>query len=87
MVFCAPLTIIRMYPDWQFWFWWRSVFVKKGDFVYRDETTGAEVSPGERMRWVRRITMAVVKRDWMIDVVSNGFKRFGTGHLLRGLKV
>lgn len=34
-----------MYPDWQFWFWFRSVFYKKNDFVYRDEKTGKEVKP------------------------------------------
>jgi hypothetical protein len=32
-----------MYPDWQYWFWLRSIFWKRGDFEYRDEKTGEEV--------------------------------------------
>jgi hypothetical protein len=82
-----------MYPDWQLWFWWRSVFLKKGDFMYRDEKTGAEVSPGEGIRWTRRITMiviltgAVIKRDWMMDMASQGLRKLDARHLLRGLKI
>lgn len=39
-----------MYPDWQFLYWFRSVFWKKNDFVYRDERTGQEVRPGAKRR-------------------------------------
>ncbi|KAF2654527.1 cyclohexanone 1,2-monooxygenase [Lophiostoma macrostomum CBS 122681] len=35
-----------MYPDWQFWYWFRSVFYKEEDFVYRDEKTGKRIRPG-----------------------------------------
>jgi hypothetical protein len=34
-----------MYPDWQYWYWIRSIFWKKADFVYRDEKSGKEVRP------------------------------------------
>jgi len=34
---------IMMYPDWQFWYWWRSVFFNKQDFVYKDAKSGKEV--------------------------------------------
>ncbi|KAF2192540.1 cyclohexanone 1,2-monooxygenase [Zopfia rhizophila CBS 207.26] len=33
-----------MYPDWQYWYWFRSVFFKKQDFVYRDDKTGKEIN-------------------------------------------
>jgi hypothetical protein len=36
---------IMMYPDWQFWYWWRSVFFKKQDFIYKDAKSGKEVDP------------------------------------------
>lgn len=67
-----------MYPDWQFWFWFRSVFWKRGDFVYRDEKTGESVRPGEAMRWVGRIilavlvTGAVVKKESIMEAISRG---------------
>lgn len=28
---------IMMYPDWQFWYWWRSVFFPRNDFIYRSK--------------------------------------------------
>lgn len=34
-----------MYPDWQYWYWIRSIFWKKDDFVYTDEKSGKEVRP------------------------------------------
>ena len=46
-----------MYPDWQFMFWWRSVFWRKGDFVYRDEKTGREVRPGRARKWLLNTLM------------------------------
>jgi len=29
-----------MYQGWQFLFWWRSVFLRKQDFVYKDVKSG-----------------------------------------------
>jgi hypothetical protein len=78
-----------MYPDWQFWYWWRSVFWKKADFVYRDEKSGKEVEPGRGMRWVRRIVIAavlggaVVKREWIMREVFDKVKRMNT----RGISI
>jgi hypothetical protein len=83
-----------MYPDWQFAYWWRSVFWKKADFVYRDENSGKQVSPGERMRWIRRIVVAsvlvgaVVKRDVLRDVLADGvrgLREVDAKEMLRGL--
>jgi hypothetical protein len=82
-----------MYPDWQVLYWWRSVFWKKRDFVYRDERSGEEVVPGEGMRWVRRILLAallvggVLKREKIVDVLSKGWTELGVRHLLHRLKV
>ncbi|KAF2501125.1 cyclohexanone 1,2-monooxygenase [Lophium mytilinum] len=36
---------IMMYPDWQFLYWWRSIFYKKQDFVYTEAKSGKEVKP------------------------------------------
>ncbi|KAH7405951.1 hypothetical protein DE146DRAFT_779382, partial [Phaeosphaeria sp. MPI-PUGE-AT-0046c] len=78
-----------MYPDWQFWYWWRSVFWKRGDFVYRDERTGEVVRPGEAMRWARRIMLAglvigaVVKRETIVDAISKGLGRLDGGKIVR----
>lgn len=84
-----------MYPDWQFAYWWRSVFWKKSDFVYRDELSGKEVRPGEGMRWVKRIvvvaalTGVVVKRDLLRDVLFDGVRRLDLDgrHVLRGFGI
>jgi hypothetical protein len=85
-----------MYPDWQFAYWWRSVFWKKADFVYRDENSGKQVSPGEGMRWVRRIVAAsvlvgaVVKRDFLRDVLADGvrgLREVDAREMLRGVDV
>ncbi|KAL6712455.1 hypothetical protein ACN47E_000332 [Coniothyrium glycines] len=48
-----------MYPDWQFLYWFRSVFWKKSDFLYRDEKTGREINPGatrRRLLWILTAT-------------------------------
>ncbi|KAF1841845.1 cyclohexanone 1,2-monooxygenase [Cucurbitaria berberidis CBS 394.84] len=61
-----------MYPDWQFLFWFRSVFWKKNDFVYRDEETGKEVMPGRGKTVVWLLTLgalaggAFIGRDWVV---------------------
>jgi hypothetical protein len=84
-----------MYPDWQVMFWLRSVFLRKGDFVYRDEKTGREVRPGEAARWVRRVVVTalvvggLVKREEIGDVVGRGLKELmglDVRGLLRGLR-
>jgi len=33
-----------MYPDWQILFWWRSVFFRKQDFVYKDVKSRKEAN-------------------------------------------
>lgn len=69
-----------MYPDWQFSYWLRSIFWKKADFVYRDEKSGAEVSPGKGVRWLRRLVLAAVlggalfKRDRIMQEVFKGVR-------------
>lgn len=35
---------VAMYPDWQFLFWVRSVFVRTADFEYEDAKTGKKRS-------------------------------------------
>jgi hypothetical protein len=84
-----------MYPDWQLMFWLRSVFLKKADFVYRDEKSGKECSPGERMRWVRRVVLTalvvggLVKKEEVVNVVGRGLKEFrglDVRHLISGLR-
>ncbi|KAH4042377.1 hypothetical protein HBI09_012160 [Parastagonospora nodorum] len=69
-----------MYPDWQFQYWWRSVFWKTADFVYRDEKSGAGVSPGAGVRWIRRLVLAALvggaffKRDRIMQEVFKGVR-------------
>ncbi|UPX13704.1 uncharacterized protein EKO05_0004203 [Ascochyta rabiei] len=80
-----------MYPDWQFMFWWRSVFWRKQDFVYRDEKTGQEVEPGNKKRWlVRALTLGAlvavfVNRDWVAEELPKRLKEFDGRESLRGL--
>jgi hypothetical protein len=79
-----------MYPDWQVMYWWRSVWLKKRDFFFKDETTGKEVSPGEGMRWIKRLILAavlvggVLKRDEIVGLVGKGL---GGKDLWSGLRV
>lgn len=71
-----------MYPDWQFMFWWRSVFYNTGDFVYRDGETGREVVPGRRRKWALRVltlgafVAAFVGRDWLRVEVPRRLRGF-----------
>jgi hypothetical protein len=70
-----------MYPDWQFMFWLRSVFWRKGDFVYKEET-GRTVRPGEARRWVVRLAMAGVcvgaflGKDWLREELPRRLREF-----------
>ena len=66
--------------------WW-----KRADFVYRDEKTGEEVSPGETRRWVVRVLTAsalvglVVKRDWVVEELPRRLRGLDLRGLLKGL--
>ncbi|KAF2270988.1 cyclohexanone 1,2-monooxygenase [Lojkania enalia] len=46
-----------MYPSWQFLYWWRSVFYKKNDFVYREKGTGREIAVGGS--WLKILSWVV----------------------------
>ncbi|KAH8723934.1 cyclohexanone 1,2-monooxygenase [Phaeosphaeriaceae sp. PMI808] len=79
-----------MYPDWQFWYWIRSVFWKNGDFVYTDEKSGVVVRPGEGRKWVLRLVMVaalvgvVAKREWVLDEARRS-RRVDVRGLLKSL--
>ena len=45
-----------MYPDWQYWYWFRSVFYKKSDFVYREEQSGCEITPRTSGSWLKTLS-------------------------------
>lgn len=81
-----------MYPDWQFLFWFRSVFWKKNDFVYRDEATGKEVKPGRGKvtLWLLTATslagVAFMGRDWIRDDLPRRFKELNPSTLLKSLR-
>lgn len=49
---------IMMYPDWQFWYWLRSVFWKKDDFVYREKGGKQVKIPSRLPLWIRTLTLA-----------------------------
>jgi hypothetical protein len=78
-----------MYPDWQFLFWWRSVFWRKADFVYRDERTGEVVRPGEarkRVVWglmVVIVVLGVVRREWIVEALLGRSKGVEVGAAVR----
>jgi hypothetical protein len=80
-----------MYPDWQFMFWWRSVFWRKQDFVYRDEKTGREVEPGRMKRWVIRVaTLAAlagvfVRREWLVEELPRRLREFDARAVVKTL--
>ncbi|KAH7078220.1 hypothetical protein FB567DRAFT_130217 [Paraphoma chrysanthemicola] len=77
-----------MYPDWQFAYWWRSVFWRRADVVYRDEKSGREVRPGELGRWARRITVGVLVGLgwWKSDRILEGFRGVDLKGFVKGLK-
>jgi hypothetical protein len=70
-------------------YWWRSVFVKKADFVYRDEKTGKEVRPGETGRWMRRVLVAAAVAALMVkrEEVVKRLKEVNLKSLVEWLKL
>jgi len=81
-----------MYPDWQFLYWWRSIWWRRQDFVYRDEKSGDEVRPGEAARWVRRVVLTaalvgvMVKRDFVMDELPRRLRGLDVRSLVGSLK-
>jgi hypothetical protein len=72
-----------MYPDWQYWYWFRSVFFKKNDFVYRVEGSGevAGAEWGRALAWLVGTGLLVGGAFAGRDFIMDGAKR------LRGLDV
>ncbi|KAF2109695.1 cyclohexanone 1,2-monooxygenase [Lophiotrema nucula] len=82
-----------MYPDWQYWYWLRSIFYKKSDFIYRDAKTGKEVSVGGS--WLKTTALllgvgavAVVGADWVRPDLGlvRGLREFDGRAFVRSLK-
>ncbi|KAF2709760.1 FAD/NAD(P)-binding domain-containing protein [Pleomassaria siparia CBS 279.74] len=63
-----------MYPDWQFLYWFRSVFLKREDFVYKEEGSGQIVRRDWRETVLGLAGLGVLiggaflSRDWVTDV-------------------
>lgn len=80
-----------MYPDWQFMFWWRSVFWRKQDFVFKDEKA-REVEPGRARKWMLRVLTlgafvgVFVGKDWLREELPRRLREFD-GKALRSLTV
>jgi hypothetical protein len=78
-----------MYPDWQFLFWWRSVFWRKADFVYKDERTGEVVRPGETKKKViwgliaMVIVLGVARRKFIVEALLGRSKGVNVGAAMR----
>lgn len=70
-----------MYPDWQFMFWFRSVFWKKQDFVFKDGSS-REIEPGKTRKWLLRLLTVgafagvFLGRDWLRDELPRWSRRF-----------
>ena len=81
-----------MYPDWQFLYWLRSIFWKKGDFVYRNEKTGEEFRPSttKTILWLATAgalaSGAFFGRDWIQDELPRRLRNFDARALVRSLK-
>jgi hypothetical protein len=71
-----------MYPDWQFWYWFRSVFYKESDFLYREEKTGRRITPGS---W-RKTLSKLVGAGALVGVVSVGTGVVDLRKVVDGLK-
>ncbi|KAJ4373987.1 hypothetical protein N0V83_002726 [Neocucurbitaria cava] len=80
-----------MYPDWQFLYWFRSVFWTRRHFVYRDEQTGKEVHPGRAKTLVWLFTLgalasgAFMGRDWVRSELPRQLSDFNPRLLLKNL--
>lgn len=80
-----------MYPDWQFLYWWRSIWWRRQDFVYMDEKTGEKVRPGEAGWWLRRSLLAaavvglVWKKDFVLEELPRRLRGVDVRDLVRGL--
>ncbi|RII23493.1 cyclohexanone 1,2-monooxygenase [Alternaria sp. MG1] len=82
-----------MYPDWQFLYWFRSVFWKKNDFVYRNEKTGEEFRPGtgKKIFWLATTgalaASAFLGRDWIQDELPRRLRNFDARALVQRLTI
>jgi hypothetical protein len=71
-----------MYPDWQYWYWLRSVFWKRGDFLYRDERTGKEAQADLAPKLVGMVAMGalvygvIFGREWVVEELPRRVKDF-----------
>ena len=87
------LTSSVMYPDWQFLYWFRSVFWKKNDFVYRNEKTGEEFRPGtgKKIFWLATAgalaASAFLGRDWIQDELPRRLRNFDARALVQRLTI
>ena len=78
-----------MYPDWQFLYWFRSVFWKKRDFVYRDERTGKEIKPGRGKALLWLVTAGAFAggvffgKDRIVDELPRRVQRIDAKGLVR----
>ena len=79
-----------MYPDWQFLFWWRSVFWRKQDFVFKDETS-RQIEPGWTRKWVlRMLTVGAfvgvfVGKDWLRGQLPQQLREFDGKAVIKSL--
>ncbi|KAJ8117989.1 hypothetical protein OPT61_g927 [Boeremia exigua] len=79
-----------MYPDWQFMFWFRSVFWRKQDFVFRDGKS-QEVQPGRTKKWLLRLLTAsaflgaFLGKDWLRDELPRRLRDFDAKAAIRSL--
>jgi len=78
-----------MYPDWQYWFWFRSVFWKRRDFLYRDERTGNEVGQSVIGKFaglfaaVGLVCGAILGREWLMEELPRRLRVFDLNMLAR----
>ncbi len=79
-----------MYPDWQFMYWFRSVFWRKQDFVFRD-SKAEEVQPGRARKWLLRFLTAgalvgvLVGKDWLREELPRRLREFDAKAVLKSL--
>jgi hypothetical protein len=80
-----------MYPDWQFLYWFRSIFWKKSDFIYRNEMTREEFRPGtgNTLFWLATAGIlaggAFLGRDWIQDELPRRLKSLDARTLVQNL--